>query len=186
MEHYIHFSNNIRFIKGTKANNKFMKAEQKNQTGHEELTTRWLKNACYQIHIEKSKRKNHIEQGWLVGPQSGVRCIVRSAPVTVLSSLQKGCHSVGEHVLAYQLVLHVTVVMVSRLVFVLYGVKFIQKISNEGKKVLAKQFNFIFRSIDNALSITNPAFVKYLWSNYPLEVDIWNTTSIASYLDLFL
>ena len=57
------------------------------------------------------------------------------------------------------------------------------------KEKLASQFNFIYRYIDDVLSINNPDFENYLGQMYPAELEIKDTTesnTSASYLDLLL
>ena len=58
-----------------------------------------------------------------------------------------------------------------------------------GKKLLASQFNFTYRYIEDVLSINNPDFENYLGKMYPPELEIKDTTesnTSASYLDLLL
>ena len=55
--------------------------------------------------------------------------------------------------------------------------------------LLASQFNFTYRYIDDVLSINNPDFENYLGQMYPAELEIKDTTesnTSASYLDLLL
>ena len=55
--------------------------------------------------------------------------------------------------------------------------------------LLASQFNFTYRYIDDVLSINNPDFENYLGQMYPPELEIKDTTesnTSASYLDLLL
>ena len=58
-----------------------------------------------------------------------------------------------------------------------------------GRKQLAFQFKFLYRYIDDVLSINNPEFENYLGQIYPVEIEIKGTTenkTSASYLDLLL
>ena len=67
--------------------------------------------------------------------------------------------------------------------------EFIQSSLSTGRKKLASQFNFTYRYIDDALSINNPDFEKYLGQMYPAELEIKDPTesnTSASYLDLLL
>ena len=60
---------------------------------------------------------------------------------------------------------------------------------NWKEKILASQFNFTYRYIDDVLSINNPDFENYLGEMYPAELEIKDTTesnTSASYLDLLL
>ena len=45
-------------------------------------------------------------------------------------------------------------------------------------KQLASRFNFAYRYIDNALSINNPEFEKYLGQMSPVEIEIKDLTWI--------
>ena len=70
-----------------------------------------------------------------------------------------------------------------------YEAEFIQSLLSAGKKRLASQFNFIYRYIDDVLSINNPEFENYLGQMYPPELEIKDSTesnTSASYLDLLL
>ena len=58
-----------------------------------------------------------------------------------------------------------------------------------GKRHLAKSFCFIYRYIDDVLSINNPKFGNYIDDIYPAELEIKNTTDAdhrVSYLNLDL
>ena len=62
-------------------------------------------------------------------------------------------------------------------------------ILKNSKELLASQFNFTYRYIDDVLSINNPDFENYLGQMYPPELEIKDTTesnTSASYLDLLL
>ena len=70
-----------------------------------------------------------------------------------------------------------------------YEAEFIQSLLSTGKKRLAPQFNFIYRYIDDVLSINSTDFENYLGQMYPPELEIKDTTesnTSASYLDLLL
>ena len=70
-----------------------------------------------------------------------------------------------------------------------YEAEFIQQLLKDGKKNVAKNFNFTFRYIDDVLSINNNDFSTYLQVIYPSELEIKDTTessTSASYLDLLL
>ena len=58
-----------------------------------------------------------------------------------------------------------------------------------GKKQLSSQFKFIYRYVDDVLSINNPDFDNYLGQMHPAELEINDTTesnASASSLDLIL
>ena len=68
-----------------------------------------------------------------------------------------------------------------------YQAEFIQSLLSNGKKKIASQFNFLYRYIDDVLSINNPDFENYLGQMYPAELEVKDTTesiTSASYLDL--
>ena len=70
-----------------------------------------------------------------------------------------------------------------------YEAECIQTLIKSGKQHLAKSFYYIFRYIDDVLSINNPEFGKYIVHIYPAELEIKDTTDAdhrASYLDLDL
>ena len=55
--------------------------------------------------------------------------------------------------------------------------------------MLASQFNFTYRYINDVLPINNPDFENYLGQMYPAELEIKDTTesnTSASYFDLLL
>ena len=61
----------------------------------------------------------------------------------------------------------------------------IKSLLSVGKKLLASQFNFTYRNIDDALSINNPDFDHYPVEMYPAGLDIKDTTvrnTSASYM----
>jgi hypothetical protein len=67
--------------------------------------------------------------------------------------------------------------------------EFIQKLLHEKNKPLAVVFNSTFRYIDDVLSINNDQFHSYVYSIYPSELEIKDTTessTSASYLDVLL
>ena len=51
-----------------------------------------------------------------------------------------------------------------------YKADFIQSVLSAGKKLLASQFNFTYRYIDDVLSINNPDFENYLDQMYTLSL----------------
>ena len=51
----------------------------------------------------------------------------------------------------------------------------IQSVLSAGKKRLESQFNFIYRYIDDVLSIHNPDFESYFVQMYPPELEIKDT-----------
>ena len=57
-----------------------------------------------------------------------------------------------------------------------YEAEFIQSLLSAGRKRLASQFNFIYRYIDDVLSINNQDFENYLGQMYPPELEIKDTT----------
>ena len=71
----------------------------------------------------------------------------------------------------------------------LYEAEVIQSLLSAGKKQLVSQFNFIYRYVDDVLSINNPYFQNYLGQMYPAEfeiIDMIESNTSASYLDLLL
>ena len=70
-----------------------------------------------------------------------------------------------------------------------YEADFIQKMLKSDRKIIAKDFNFTYRYIDDVLSLNNPKFSEFLHVIYPSELEIKDTTESgcsASYLDLLL
>ena len=70
-----------------------------------------------------------------------------------------------------------------------YEAECIQSLLSAGKKKLASQFNFTYRSIDDVLSINNPEFQSYFGQMYPAEFEIKDMTesnTSVSDLDLLL
>ena len=70
-----------------------------------------------------------------------------------------------------------------------YKAEFIQCLLSTGKKRLASKFKFIYRYIDDVLSINNPDVENYLGQMYSAELEIKDTTernTSASFLDLLL
>ena len=70
-----------------------------------------------------------------------------------------------------------------------YESEFIQSLLRSDKKTTAKSFNFIYRYIDDVISLNNPNFGDYLEVIYPTELEVKDTTesiNSASYLDLQL
>ena len=70
-----------------------------------------------------------------------------------------------------------------------YEAEFMLSLLSTGRKQLASRFNFIYRYIDDVLSINNQEFENFLGHMYPVELEIKNTTesnTSTSYLDLLL
>ena len=70
-----------------------------------------------------------------------------------------------------------------------YEAEFVQSLLQAGKKQLAQQFNFIYRYIDDVLSLKNTKFAEYLEFIYPRELGLKETTETAassSYLYCYL
>ena len=70
-----------------------------------------------------------------------------------------------------------------------YEAEFIQTLIKSGKRQLANSFNFIFRYIDDVLSLNNSKFGDYINEIYPEELEIKETTdnsTSSSFLDLLL
>ena len=71
----------------------------------------------------------------------------------------------------------------------LYKAEFIENISKNGNKRLAKQFNLAFRCIDDMLSLNNSKFSDSIDLIYPVELDIKDaidSMNSALYLDFQL
>ena len=67
--------------------------------------------------------------------------------------------------------------------------EFVQSLLQAGKKHFAQQFNFIYKYIDDVLSLKNTKFTKYLEFIYLRELEINETTETAAsslYLDCYL
>ena len=70
-----------------------------------------------------------------------------------------------------------------------YESEFLQKLVKDKKIHEARVFNFIYRYIDDVLSINNSRFAEFLPLIYPPELEVKETTdtaSSASSLDLYL
>jgi hypothetical protein len=70
-----------------------------------------------------------------------------------------------------------------------YESEFLQKLVKDKKIHEARSFNFTYRYIDDVLSINNSRFAEFLPLIYPPELEIKETTDIASsasFLNLFL
>ena len=70
-----------------------------------------------------------------------------------------------------------------------YETEFLQNLVKNKQIKDVKSFNFIYRYIDDVLSINNPSFREWLPSIYPPELEIKETTETtcsASFLDLHL
>jgi hypothetical protein len=61
-----------------------------------------------------------------------------------------------------------------------YESEFLQNLVKDKKIHEARAFNFTYRYIDNVLSINNPRFAEFLSLIYPPELEIKETTAIAS------
>ena len=76
--------------------------------------------------------------------------------------------------------------LLSDLFLHLYEADFIQGTLKKNEKMLARSFNFMFRYIDDVLSLNNSRFWDLI---NPIKLEIKDTTYIdmsASYLDLHL
>ena len=65
---------------------------------------------------------------------------------------------------------------------------FLDKLIKEGKRKLARMFNLLYRYIDDLISFNNKGFKEFISYIYPKELTIFETTestSVASYLDLY-
>ena len=65
--------------------------------------------------------------------------------------------------------------------------EFLDKLTKEGKKKLARKFNLSYGYIDDLISFNNKRFKEFISDIYPKELTISETTestSVASYLDL--
>ena len=60
-----------------------------------------------------------------------------------------------------------------------YENEFLDKLSKEGKRKLARKFNLSYHYIDDLISFNNKRFKKFISDIYPKE-----STSVASYLNL--
>ena len=70
-----------------------------------------------------------------------------------------------------------------------YEADFIQGLLMKNEKKLSRSSNFIFRYIDDVLSLNNSRFGDFVDRRYPIELEIKVTTDTdmsASYLDLHL
>ena len=68
-----------------------------------------------------------------------------------------------------------------------YENEFLDKLTKEGKRKLARKFNLSYRYIDDLISFNNKRFKEFISDIYPKELTISETTestSVASYLDL--
>jgi hypothetical protein len=57
-----------------------------------------------------------------------------------------------------------------------YEGDFIQGILKKNEKKLDRSFNFMFRYIDDVLSLSNPRFCDFVDRIYPIELEIKDTT----------
>ena len=57
-----------------------------------------------------------------------------------------------------------------------YEADFIQVLLKKNEKTLARSFNFMFRYIDDVLSLSNPRFCDFVDRIYPIELEIKDTT----------
>ena len=70
-----------------------------------------------------------------------------------------------------------------------YESEFLQKLVKDKKIHETRAFNFIYRYIDDVLSINNARFAEFLPLIYPPELEVkepTDTASSASFLDLYL
>ena len=67
-----------------------------------------------------------------------------------------------------------------------YELEFLQTIVKDKKIHEARAFNFTYRYIDDVLSINNSRFAEFLPLIYPPELEVKETASSASFLDLYL
>ena len=67
-----------------------------------------------------------------------------------------------------------------------YELEFLQKIVKDKKIHEARAFNFTYRYIDDVLSINNSRFAEFLPFIYPPELEVKETASSSSFLDLYL
>ena len=70
-----------------------------------------------------------------------------------------------------------------------YEADFIQGLLKTNEKKLARSSNFMFRYIDDVLSLNNSRFGDFVDRIYPIKLEIKDTTDTdrsASYLDRFL
>jgi hypothetical protein len=67
-----------------------------------------------------------------------------------------------------------------------YELEFLQKIVKDKKIHEARAFNFTYRYIDDVLSINNSRFAEFLPLIYPPELEVKETASSSSFLDLYL
>ena len=70
-----------------------------------------------------------------------------------------------------------------------YESEFLQKLVKDKKIHEARAFNFTYRYIDDVLSINNSRFAEFPPLIYPPELEVKETTDIASsasFLDLYL
>jgi len=68
----------------------------------------------------------------------------------------------------------------------LYEADFIQGLLKKNERKLARSFDFMFRYIDNVLSLNNSRFGDFVDGIYPIELEIKDTTDTdrsASYLN---
>jgi hypothetical protein len=67
-----------------------------------------------------------------------------------------------------------------------YELEFLQKSVKDKKIHEARAFNFTYRYIDDVLSINNSRFAEFLPLIYPPELEVKETASSSSFLDLYL
>ena len=68
-----------------------------------------------------------------------------------------------------------------------YENEFLDKLTKESKRKLARRFNLSYRYVDELISFNNKRFKEFISGIYPKELTISETTestSVASYLDL--
>ena len=70
-----------------------------------------------------------------------------------------------------------------------YEADFIQGLLKRKEKKLVRSFNFMFRYIDDVLSLNNSRFGDFVGRIYPIELEIKDTTNTdrsTAYIDLHL
>ena len=107
-----------------------------------------------------------------------------SSSITYLSPLEGYCFRGRRHTNGYELC-----PSSSRFIFILIWVGVSSKACKDKKIHEARAFNFTYRYVDDVLSINNSRFAEFLPLIYPPELEVKETTDIASsasFLDLYL
>ena len=79
--------------------------------------------------------------------------------------------------------------LLADLFFYSYEADLIQGLLKKNENKLARSFNFMFRYIDEVISLNNSRFGDFVDCTYPIEFeikDITDTDTCATYLDLHL